>query len=279
MHLSGEHIPGGSLWIEKRGARSRGLFQAGKRASSDTPIGVAWSGEDPIFRVMETSTAELWPSSPQQAVELQRQLRDRVVLQPPSGLERRRIAGADISFDRGGALGYGGFVVLDGETLRPLAHELAITELTFPYVPGLLSFRELPVLLRAWEKLALRPDVVIFDGQGIAHPRRFGIACHGGLLFGVPSIGCAKSILVGSHGPLGEARGSTAPLVHRGEVVGMAVRTRAGVQPVYVSPGHLMDLPTAVEIVLQVARRYREPETTRQAHRLVNDLRRADLAE
>jgi deoxyribonuclease V len=120
----------------------------------------------------------------------------------------------------------------------------------------------------------VRPDVVIFDGQGIAHPRRMGIASHGGLLFDVPSIGCAKSILVGRHGPLGEERGSTSPMVHKGEVVGMAVRTRTGVQPVYVSPGHLMDLPTAVAIVLRVTRRFREPETTRQAHRRVNEIRR-----
>jgi deoxyribonuclease V len=146
--------------------------------------------------------------------------------------------------------------------------------LRFPYVPGLLSFRELPVLAAAWTQLAQKPDLIIFDGQGIAHPRRLGLACHGGLLFGVPSIGCAKSLLVGTHGPLGEERGATAELRHRGEVVGMAVRTRRGVSPVYVSPGHLMDLPTAVEWVLRVSPRYREPETTRHAHRLVNALRR-----
>jgi deoxyribonuclease V len=158
-------------------------------------------------------------------------------------------------------------------TLQPVAEATAVVKLGFPYVPGLLSFRELPVLAEAWERLEVRPDVVIFDGQGTAHPRRFGLACHGGLLFGVPSIGCAKSLLVGRHGPLGEERGATAEITHQGEVVGMAVRTRARVQPVYVSPGHLMDLPTAVELVLRVAPRYREPETTRRAHRLVNALR------
>jgi deoxyribonuclease V len=156
-----------------------------------------------------------------------------------------------------------------------VAKASAAVRLGFPYVPGLLSFRELPVLAEAWERLEVRPDVLIFDGQGTAHPRRLGLACHGGLLFGVPSIGCAKSLLVGKHGPLGEERGSTAELLHRGEVVGMAVRTRRAVQPVYVSPGHLMDLPTAVELVLRVTTRYREPETTRHAHRLVNDVRRA----
>ena len=176
--------------------------------------------------------------------------------------------------DRGAERGFGGIVILDVETLAPVVSAGAACPLTFPYVPGLLSFRELPVLAPVWEQLERAPDVLIFDGQGIAHPRRFGLACHGGLLFGVPSIGCAKSLLVGRHGELGEERGSTAEIVHRGEVVGMAVRTRPGVKPIYVSPGHLMDLETAVEIVLRVAPRFREPETTRQAHQLVNRLRR-----
>ncbi|NVJ04245.1 endonuclease V [Myxococcus sp. AM001] len=217
-----------------------------------------------------------WDVTPSEAVELQRRLREQLVLRPPPGLKVERIAGADISTEKGNDTGFGGLVVLDVETLAPVAQAGAAVTLHFPYVPGLLSFRELPIIAAAWERLTVRPDVVIFDGHGTAHPRRMGIACHGGLLFGVPSIGCAKSLLVGTHGPLGEARGSTAPLMHKGEVVGMAVRTRKGVQPVYVSPGHLMDLPTAVEWVLKVSPKYREPETTRHAHRLVNALRRAD---
>ncbi|NVI98654.1 endonuclease V [Myxococcus sp. AM009] len=217
-----------------------------------------------------------WDVTPSEAVELQRRLREQLVLRPPPGLKVERIAGADISTEKGNDTGFGGLVVLDVETLAPVAQAGAAVTLHFPYVPGLLSFRELPIIAAAWERLTVRPDVVIFDGHGTAHPRRMGIACHGGLLFEVPSIGCAKSLLVGTHGPLGAARGSTAPLMHKGEVVGMAVRTRKGVQPVYVSPGHLMDLPTAVEWVLKVSPKYREPETTRHAHRLVNALRRAD---
>ncbi|MFP2959010.1 endonuclease V [Myxococcus sp. 1LA] len=217
-----------------------------------------------------------WDVTPSEAVELQRRLREQLVLQPPPGLKVERIAGADISTEKGKDTGFGGLVVLDVGTLAPVAQSGAAVTLHFPYVPGLLSFRELPIIAVAWERLTVRPDVVIFDGQGTAHPRRMGIACHGGLLFGVPSIGCAKSLLVGTHGPLKDAKGSTAPILHRGEVVGMAVRTRKGVQPVYVSPGHLMDLPTAVELVLKVSPKYREPETTRHAHRLVNALRRAD---
>jgi deoxyribonuclease V len=177
--------------------------------------------------------------------------------------------------DRGSDRGYGGIVVLDGESLQPLDRASAVAGLAFPYVPGLLSFRELPVLAAVWDRLETAPDVLVFDGQGTAHPRRFGLACHGGLLFDTPSIGCAKTLLVGRHGPLGGERAATAEIVHRGEVVGMAVRTRAGVRPVYVSPGHRMDLPTAVEVVLRLSPRFREPETTRHAHRLVNDLRRA----
>jgi deoxyribonuclease V len=215
-----------------------------------------------------------WDVTPQQAVALQHSLRERLVLRAPSGLKVSRVAGADISTERGNDTGYGGFVVLDALSLTPVARQGAAVTLRFPYVPGLLSFRELPVLAEAWKQLKPVPDLLVFDGQGIAHPRRLGLACHGGLLFGVPSIGCAKSLLVGSHGPLGEERGATTEIRHRGEVVGMAVRTRKGVSPVYVSPGHLMDLPTAVEWVLRLSPRYREPETTRHAHRLVNALRR-----
>ena len=213
--------------------------------------------------------------TPRDARALQEEWRDQLILQPPPDLAPLRIGGADISTQKNDARGYAGVVVLDRESLETVEQASAVTDLPFPYIPGLLSFRELPPLTAAWERLTTRPDVLIFDGQGIAHPRRFGLACHGGLLFGVPSIGCAKSILVGTHGPLGEERGSTAELVHRGEVVGMAVRTRTGVKPVYVSPGHLMDLTTAVDLVLQVSPRYREPETTRRSHRLVNELRRS----
>lgn len=224
---------------------------------------------------MELRPLHRWDLTPKQAVALQRELRERLVPRPPPGLKVERVAGADISMSRGEVTAYGGFVVLDASTLAPVDRASSAVRLTFPYVPGLLSFRELPVLSEAWTRLDVRPDVIIFDGQGTAHPRRFGLACHGGLLFGVPSIGCAKSLLVGGHGPLGQERGSLAEITHQGEVVGMAVRTRRDVLPVYVSPGHLMDLPTAVDLVLRMTSRYREPETTRHAHRLVNEVRRA----
>lgn len=211
----------------------------------------------------------------EQAIALQRQLAARVILVPPRDFAPRLVAGLDVSMDRGSDVAYAGVVVLERPSLRTVDEASVVAPLTFPYVPGLLSFRELPVVAAAWERLATKPDVLIFDGQGIAHPRRFGIACHGGLLFERPSIGCAKSILVGAHAPLATPRGSRAPLVHRGETVGVAIRLRDGVNPVYVSPGHLMDLETAVDVVLAVSAGYREPETTRRAHRLVNAARRA----
>lgn len=211
-----------------------------------------------------------------EAIAIQRRLAAEVVFAPPAGFDPRLVGGADLSFARDDPNGYAGIVVLDAATLETVATATAIVPVSFPYVPGLLSFRELPAVEAVWAALDRRPDVLVFDGVGYAHPRRFGIACHGGLRLGVPSIGCSKSILVGTHGPLGEARGSTAPLVHRGEIVGMAVRLRDRVRPVYVSPGHLMDLPTAVRIVLALGAGYREPETTRRAHRLVGDLRRGE---
>lgn len=219
-----------------------------------------------------------WDVTVPEAVGIQRQLADRLVLAPPPAFAPRLVAGADLSMERQGSRGYAGIVVIDADTMETVDQATAEVELKFPYVPGLLSFRELPAIAEAWKGLARLPDVLIFDGSGYAHPRRFGLACHGGITFGVPSIGCAKSILVGKYEGLGKERGATAPLVHRAETVGMAVRTRSGVQPVYVSVGDHMDLDTAVTIVLRMATRYREPETTRRAHRLVNDLRRRKAA-
>ena len=220
-----------------------------------------------------------WDVTPREAIAIQQALRDRVVAQPPPGFAPRLVAGADISVGRFEKTGYAALVVIDRETRAEVDRASARETLTFPYVPGLLSFRELPALLLAWERLTTRPDVLIFDGNGLAHPRRFGIACHGGVLLDLPTIGCAKSILVGAHEPLAEAAGSTAPLVHRGEVVGMAVRLRARVQPVYVSIGHLVDLETAVAVVQSVATGLRLPETTRRAHDMVNRMRREDRSE
>ncbi|HEY7513384.1 MAG TPA: endonuclease V, partial [Vicinamibacteria bacterium] len=144
----------------------------------------------------------------------------------------------------------------------------------FPYIPGLFSFRELPPLLAAFARLERRPDVLLFDGQGLAHPRGLGLACHAGVLFGVPSVGCAKSRLVGTHDPVGGDRGAWTPLAFEGRTVGAALRTRTGVKPVYVSPGHLVDLASSIRLVLDTTERFRLPEPIRLAHAATGDLMR-----
>lgn len=222
-----------------------------------------------------------WDVDTRRAREIQLRLRERVELVPPRDFSPELVAGADMSIGRGESRGHAGFSLLTLPGLDDAGEATASVEVGFPYVPGLLSFRELPALAAAWRSLEKRPDVVLFDGQGLAHPRGLGLACHGGLLFDVPAVGCAKSLLVGEHPPLGSERGSTAPIrVEDGdggaERVGAAVRTRTEVRPVYVSPGHRMDLTTAVELVLTVSPRYRIPEPIRRADRLVGRLRRSD---
>jgi deoxyribonuclease V len=218
-----------------------------------------------------------WDLTPREAVELQKSLRERVRLEAPHRAVEL-IAGADISFNKFEPTVYAGIVVLRLPSLEVVEEAGVISETRFPYVPGLLSFRETPSVLEAWSKLRTEPDAIVLDGQGIAHPRRFGIASHLGLLTNRPALGCAKSILVGRHEELGEERGSRAPLVDpkRGDTVGYAVRTKRRVQPVYVSPSHLIDFDSAVELMLACDGGYRVPEPTRRAHLLVNALRRGE---
>lgn len=229
---------------------------------------------------MELNVLHRWDVSLHEAEHLQRQLRKRLVLTPPPNFAPRLVAGADVSTVKDSPVVYAGIVILEMPTLQVVTQATAVSEATFPYIPGFLSFRELPALAEAWKVLQVLPDVLVLDGQGTAHPRGMGIACHAGLLFSLPTIGCAKSILVGKHAQLGAERGAMAPLIYRNDVVGMAVRTRTGVSPVYVSPGDRMDSQTAVALVLSLTPdgRYRLPETTRHAHRLVNDIRRAHQA-
>ena len=218
--------------------------------------------------------------TPKEAVRIQRRLRGKLArlwrdsTRLPAPLPRHPlVAGADISYDKNSNKLFAAVVVLRVPALEVVEMATVVDRARFPYVPGLLSFREAPVLLKCFRKLRCMPDVVMIDGHGLAHPRRFGIACHIGWLLDVPTIGCGKSILVGEHKRLGKRRGATATLIHKGEVVGSAVRTRTGVQPVYISIGHRIDLPTAVRLALRCAPRVRLPEPTRQAHLLVNQLR------
>src|ERR1043165_3593528 len=216
-----------------------------------------------------------WEMTPREAVELQKSLRERVRLQPLAQ-KIRTVAGADISFNKFEPTVYAGIVVLKLPTLEVVEEVGVVSETEFPYVPGLLSFRESPSVLEAWSELKTEPDAVMFDGQGIAHPRRVGIASHVGLIIKRPTLGCAKSVLVGKYEEPGEERGSWTELVDKGETVGAALRTKTRVQPIYVSPGHLIDLAGAVELTLASDGGYRQPEPTRRAHLLVNALRRGE---
>jgi deoxyribonuclease V len=219
-----------------------------------------------------------WKMTPREAVELQKRMRESVRIRPHAGKKIETVAGADISFNKFSPVIYTGIVVLRLPSLEVVEEVGVVGETQFPYVPGLLSFREAPSVLEAWSKLKVEPDAVMFDGQGIAHPRRVGIASHVGLFLNRPTLGCAKSVLVGRHAELAEERGSWQPLVDpkNDETVGAALRTKTRVQPIYVSPGHLIDLAGAIELTLKADGGYRQPEPTRRAHLLVNALRRGE---
>jgi deoxyribonuclease V len=187
----------------------------------------------------------------------------------------RTIAGADVSFDRGGEELYAAVVVLDAETSRVIERVGVSGPAAFPYIPGLLSFREAPALIEAFARLRTTPDVVMCDGQGTAHPRRLGIASHLGLWLEIPTIGCAKSRLCGRYREPGPDRGDRSPLIDRGETIGSVVRSKPRTNPLFVSPGHLCDLESAVRVVLDTSGRYRIPTPTRLAHAYVNEVRKA----
>jgi deoxyribonuclease V len=213
--------------------------------------------------------------SPAEARRLQVELASGVVAGPPLDLERvRYVAGADVSTQEG--MAYATVAVLGFPGLSVVEVRGFEAPLEFPYVPGLLSFREMPSVLGALEKVETDVDAVILDAQGLAHPRRMGLASHVGLFVDVPTVGCAKSVLVGTFEEPEVEKGSATDLVHRGEVVGRAVRTRERVSPVYVSVGNGIDLDSSVELVLASSTRYRLPEPTRQAHNAANRLRRGE---
>ncbi len=214
-----------------------------------------------------------WSVSVAQAVGIQRRLAHAVELRPPSG-PIRLVAGVDAAFTTGQQLCVAGVVVWDVARGEVIEQHTASRKLTFPYVPGLLSFRETPAVLAALRKLRCGPDAIMCDAHGLAHPRRFGLACHVGVICRVPTVGCAKSRLIGTHREPRQERGSTTPLVHEGSELARVVRTKPGVKPVFVSVGHLCDLASAVSLVLDCATRHRLPEPTRLADRLVARARR-----
>jgi deoxyribonuclease V len=216
----------------------------------------------------------VWPRTIPEARVVQDDIRKRVLLTRP----RRRfrtIAGCDVSVEQEVGRVFAAVVVMTWPGLERAETSTAVGTADFPYVPGYLSFREGPLLDEAFRALEAKPDVILVDGQGYAHPRRCGLACHLGVMWDVPSVGCAKSRLVGEAEEPGRRKGDWAPLVDRGEVVGSVLRTRDDVKPVFVSPGHRMDQDGARELVLESVTRYRLPEPIRRAHGEVNALRRS----
>lgn len=219
-----------------------------------------------------------WNLAPKEAIALQKELREQVQLvpltQPPT-----HVGGCDVSMNRFAKEGFAGFVTLTYPELELVDHAVVKDMIPFPYVPGLLSFREIPMLLKAWEKLKTKPDVLVVDGIGIAHPRRLGIASHLGLVLGIPTIGCAKSVLTGVYEEPGNEPGDTSYLYDKktNEIIGAALRTKRNVKPVFVSPGHLITLQESIDLVFSCVRKHRLPEPTRFAHNTVNEYRLRDM--
>lgn len=232
----------------------------------------------PNFLVSSVKFRQLhsWDVDYKTAVAIQAELRDKLILADGLSGDIRIVAGADISCTKGDDRVFAAFVLLDAATLEVIEEATYSGRTSMPYIPGLLTFREGPALLQAFGKLRKRPDVALFDGQGIAHPRGLGLAAHMGLILDLPSVGCAKTRLIGTFEEPGAMRGQCSALMRDGEQIGSVVRTKDRVKPVFVSQGHRVSLERAVEIVLQCARRYRIPEPVRQAHILVNKMRKEE---
>jgi deoxyribonuclease V len=213
-----------------------------------------------------------WPATAEEAVALQHDLRNRVVTADRIG-SVQLVAGVDVGFENWGEVTRAAVAVLSFPDLVLVDHAIAKAPTIFPYIPGLLSFREIPALLLALEKIKKLPDLILCDGQGIAHPRRLGIASHLGILVDVPTIGVGKSLLVGRYQMPAEERGSWSPLVHQKETIGAVLRTRKGFNPLFISPGHLVSLDSSIEYVLKCTTKYRLPETTRMAHHMASNMK------
>lgn len=211
-----------------------------------------------------------WELTLDEATAIQEKLQSEVVTQDQFQEPIKHVAGVDMGFEEDGKISRAAVAVLSFPDLELRDTSIVRRPTAFPYIPGFLSFREIPALLDALEKITITPDIIFCDGQGIAHPRRFGIACHLGLFVDLPTVGVAKSLFVGKHEELPQPRGSWQPLIHKDETVGAVLRTRNGVKPVYVSVGHRISLTTAIDYVLRCTPKYRLPETTRIADRLAS---------
>ena len=210
-----------------------------------------------------------WPQTIEEAIAIQEQLRSQVITANQLSTVRY-VAGVDVGYDNADAVSRAAVTVLSFPDLQLQQQSVVRSPTAFPYVPGFLSFREVPAVLDALKNISLVPDLILCDGQGLAHPRRFGLACHLGVLTGIATIGVAKTRFIGEHSEVGFDRGSWQPLLDCTETVGAALRTQAGVKPVYVSIGHKVSLTKAIEYVLRCAPKYRLPETTRSADQLTS---------
>ncbi len=210
-----------------------------------------------------------WVLTTEAAIEIQQQLRQAVIVRDDFGTVQY-VAGVDVGFEDNGATTRAAIAVLKYPELTLYETSIARRPTTFPYVPGFLSFREVPAVLDALEQIKTVPDLLLCDGQGLAHPRRFGIACHLGVLTNLPAIGVAKSLLVGRFDDVPDERGASVPLVHKGETIGAVLRTRVGTKPLFISLGHRISLETSIAYVMGCTTKYRLPETTRFAHNLAS---------
>ena len=214
---------------------------------------------------MKVQQLHSWQVSIAQAEQIQRKLANQV-LQKNEAINPHFIAGVDISAPDSAGIARAAAVIFNYPELKMIEVKIVEDKLSFPYIPGLLSFREAPLILAACQNLSIDPDLILVDGQGIAHPRRFGLASHLGLLLDMPTIGCAKSRLCGRHEPLNNEAGAYVELIDNGEVIGAALRTKVGVNPIYISIGHKFDLSSAINWVIKCCRNYRLPEPSRLAH-------------
>jgi deoxyribonuclease V len=218
---------------------------------------------------MKIANLHRWDLSPTEAKKVQLKLAQQVVYE--NEIEQINfVAGIDVGFNLKRKISKAALALLSYPNLNFIEATEAELTTVFPYIPGLLSFREIPVIIEALKKVNQQPDVILCDGQGIAHPRRFGIACHIGVLTGIPTIGVAKSRLIGEYHSLGLKKGSTVPLKHGDEIIGSVIRSRANVKPLFISIGHKLNLEKCLEIVWTCITKYRQPETTRWAHRLAS---------
>ena len=220
---------------------------------------------------MKYQNLHSWEVSPREAIQLQKELKKKISLKK-SFNKVKIVAGADVSYYKNNMIA--GIVILKFPQLEIIEKKSSLSPVNFPYIPGLLTFREGPSLLKAFKKIKITPDVILFDGQGIAHPRRMGIATHLGLFLDKPTIGCAKSRLSGKYTSVGEEKGNYALLKEGEEVLGAVLRTRRKVKPIFVSPGHKIDLSNSIEIVLKCIVKYRLPLPVREAHIFVNQIRK-----